>query len=69
LSYTFGAVTSGAAGLAQIQLPQTPPAVFIGTTDVPVENVYRVIDITPNKLILRAGTGSGVVFQFRLIPQ
>ena len=69
IAYTFGAVTGGVAGLATLQLPQAPPAVFIGTTDVPAENVYRIIDITPNRLIIRAGNGSGVVFQFRFIPQ
>jgi PKD repeat protein len=69
LNYTFGPVTGGAAGLAFITIPQAPPATFIGTTDVPTENQYRIMDITPNRLILRAGNGSGVVFQFRFIPQ
>jgi hypothetical protein len=69
VNYTFEAVPGGAAGLALITIPQTPPAVFIGTTDVPAENYYRIIDITPNRLILRACNGSGVVFQFRFIPQ
>jgi len=68
VTYTFGAVSGGVGGLASIVLPNIPPAVFIGTTDVPVENVYRIIEITPNKLILRAGNGSGTVFQFRFIP-
>ena len=68
VSYSFGAVSGGVAGLAAIQLPQTPPAVFIGTTDVPAENYYRIIEITPNKLVLRAGNGSSVVFQFKFIP-
>jgi PKD repeat protein len=69
VNYTFEAVPGGATGLALITIPQNPPAVFIGTTDVPAENQYRIIDITPNRLILRAGNGSGVVFQFRFIPQ
>lgn len=68
VAYTFGATTGGVAGLATIQLPGVPPAVFIGTTDVPNENVYRIIDITPTKLTLRAGNGSGTVFQFKFIP-
>jgi len=68
IGYTFGPVAGGVAGLASIQMPQTPPAVFIGTTDVPTENYYRIIEITSNKMVLRAGNGSGVVFQFKFIP-
>ncbi len=67
IPFTFTATTGGVAGIATIQLPQTPPAVFIGTTDVPSENVYRIIDITPSKMTLRAGNGSGTVFQFKFI--
>lgn len=69
LTYTFGATTGGVAGLATIQLPSAPPAVFIGTTDVPAENVYRIIDITATKMTLRAGNGSSTVFQFKLVTQ
>ena len=70
VAYTFGPTTGGVAGLATITLPQAPPAVFIGTTDVPSENVYRIIEITPTRLLLRAGNGSGsnTVFQFKFIP-
>lgn len=68
VAYTFGAVTGGVAGLAGIQLPQAPPAIFIGTTDTPAENYYRIMEITTNKMVLRAGNGSGVVFQFNFIP-
>ncbi|MFZ4059032.1 MAG: PKD domain-containing protein [Ferruginibacter sp.] len=68
IAYTFGATTGGVAGIATIQIPQTPPTIFIGTTDVPAENVYRIIEISSNKLILRAGNGSGTVFQFKFIP-
>jgi PKD repeat protein len=69
ITYTFTATTGGVAGLGTIQLPSTPPAVFIGTTDVPTENVYRIIDITATKMTLRAGNGSNTVFQFKLIAQ
>jgi PKD repeat protein len=69
VTYTFGPTTGGVAGLATIQLPQTPPTIFIGTTDVPSENMYRIIEISSNKLVLRAGNGSGTVFQFKFIPQ
>jgi PKD repeat protein len=69
ISFTFGATTGGVAGLATLQLPGTPPTIFIGTTDVPSENVYRIIDISATNLVLRAGNGSGTVFQFKFIPQ
>ncbi len=70
-SYTvpfgFAAVTGGVAGLAAIQLPGAPPTTFIGVTDVPSENVYRIIDITATKMTLRAGNGTSTVFQFKFI--
>jgi PKD domain len=68
ISYTFGATTGGVAGLATLQLPSAPPAIFIGTTDVP-DNTYRIIEISATKMTLRAGNGSGTVFQFKFIPQ
>jgi PKD repeat protein len=68
-AYDFGAVVGGVDGVAQIQLPGAPPAMFIGTTDVPTENLYRIIEITPSRMVLRAGTGSGVVFQFKFVRQ
>jgi PKD repeat protein len=68
VSYSFGPVTGGVAGVGSIQLPGTPPNSFIGVTDVPTENVYRIIEISANKLVLRAGNGSGTVFQFKFIP-
>jgi PKD repeat protein len=68
ISYTFGATTGGVAGIATLQLPSAPPAIFIGTTDVP-DNTYRIIEISATKMTLRAGNGSGTVFQFKFIPQ
>ena len=68
-AYVFGPVTGGVAGLASIQLPLAPPANFIGTTDVPTENLYRIIEITPTTMLLRAGNGSGNVFQFKFVRQ
>ncbi|MDZ4795009.1 MAG: PKD domain-containing protein [Bacteroidota bacterium] len=67
ITYTFTATTGGVAGLAAIQLPQIPPTIFIGTTDVPSENVYRVIEISATKMVLRAGNGAGTVFQFKFV--
>jgi PKD repeat protein len=67
IAFTFAATTGGVAGIGTIQLPSVPPTIFIGTTDVPAENVYRIIDITATKMTLRAGNGSGTVFQFKFI--
>jgi PKD repeat protein len=68
LTYSFGATTGGVAGIATVQLPGTPIPHFIGTTDVP-DNTYRIIEITPTRMVLRAGNGSGTVFQFKLVAQ
>ncbi len=68
-TYVFGPVTSTLEGLAQIQLSGATPTLFIGTTDVP-ENFYRIIEITPTNLVLRAGGRSGgTVFQFKFVRQ
>ena len=69
VAFTFTATTGGVAGLGTIQLPGAPPTTFIGTTDVPTENMYRIIDITATKMTLRAGNGIGTntVFQFKFI--
>jgi hypothetical protein len=68
ISFTFTATTGGVAGIGTIQLPSAPPSIFIGTTDVPSENTYRIIEISSTKMVLRAGNGSGTVFQFKFIP-
>ncbi len=67
VAYTFAATTGGVAGLGTIQLPGAPPTAFIGVTDVPTENVYRIIDITATKMTLRAGNGTNTVFQFKFV--
>jgi PKD repeat protein len=67
VAFTFGATSGTVAGLGTIQLPGAPPAAFLGTTDVPSENVYRIISITATKMTLRAGNGLGQVFQFKFI--
>lgn len=66
--FTFGVTTGGVAGLATLTLPGNPLPYFIGTTDVP-DNTYRIIEITPTKMVLRAGNGSGTVFQFKMVSQ
>jgi hypothetical protein len=67
-TFTFGATTGGVAGIATVQLPGVPLPYFIGTTDVP-DNTYRIIEITPTRMTLRAGSGSGTVFQFKMVAQ
>lgn len=67
-SFTFNATTGGVAGVATVQLPGTPIPFFIGTTDVP-DNTYRIIEITPTRMTLRAGAGNGTVFQFKMVAQ
>ena len=66
-AFTFSAVEGGAAGLLTIKLPSAPPARFIGTTDVPSDNIYRIIEINSDKMILRAGSGAAGIFQFKFI--
>ena len=53
--------------LAIITLPKALPAIFIGVTDVPSKNVYRIIEISAAKMALRAGNGSDTVFQFKFV--
>ncbi len=65
-AYSFGPVAGGRAGLATIQLSGAVPARFIGVTDVP-DNTYRIIEISPSRMVLRAGNGSGTVFQFKMV--
>ena len=67
IPYTFTATTGGRAGIATIQIPGVPPTIFIGTTDIPAENMYRIIEISATKMTLRAGNGTGTIFQFKFI--
>lgn len=66
----FSAVGEGLAGLTGFKLLSTaPPTTFIGTTDTPSENEYRIISITATELVLRSGNGSGAIFQYRFKAQ
>jgi len=70
VSFTYSeTVAVGRAGIATITLSGAPPTNFIGVTDVPAENVYRIISISPTSLVLRAGDGSGNVNQLKMIPE
>jgi PKD repeat protein len=68
LTYTFSPSVSGGAGIAGIQITGTPPTNFIGVTDVSSNN-YRIISITPTTMVLRSGTPSETVHQFKMIAQ
>jgi len=65
VSYTFSNTVSG-AGIATITLSSTPPTHFIGVTDVSSNN-YRIISISPTAMVLRSGTTSQTVHQFKFI--
>ena len=53
--------------LAIITLPKALPTIFISVTDVPSENIFRMIEISAAKMVLRAGNGSGTVFQIKFV--
>jgi hypothetical protein len=66
VDYTFEPGTSGGAGLATIRLTGAVPAQFIGVTDIS-SNVYRIISISANAMVLRSGTPGQTVHQFRFV--
>lgn len=68
LSFTFEpGVPAGAAGIVSITIPGNVPDHFIGVTDVSSNN-YRIISISASSLVLRSGTQSETVHQFKFIP-
>jgi hypothetical protein len=68
LTYTFEpGVSAGGAGIASITIPGAVPDHFIGVTDVS-SNHYRIISISATSLVLRSGTPSETVHQFKFIP-
>lgn len=66
--FTFEPGVTGGAGLATIRLAAAVPTQFIGVTDVSSNN-YRIISITENTMVLRSGTPSETVHQFKFIAQ
>jgi len=69
VSFTFSnSVAPGLAGVATITIPGTPPANFIGVTDVSSNN-YRIISISPTAMVLRSGTGSETTHTFKFVAQ
>ena len=68
-AFTFApSVPAGAAGIASITLSGAVPAHFIGVTDVSSNN-YRIISISPGAMVLRSGTTSETVHQFKFIAK
>lgn len=67
-AYTFG--YAAGAGVAQFTLAR--PGAFVGVTDASVaEQLYRILSIDSNRMLLRAGSGrnGGVVFTFKMIAK
>ena len=64
--YTYQAMTTTLAGIAEIILPNDP-AVFLGTTDSP--RPCRILSITGNTLVIRAGDGTGTVFTYKFVAK
>lgn len=59
--FTFGPATG--AGYAVIEFKK--PGTFIAVTDAP-DLTYRILSITANRMVLRAGKSSGTVFDIKL---
>lgn len=69
VSFTFDPRPPAAgAGIASITLPGAVLPNFIGVTDVSSNN-YRIISISATSLVLRSGTTTETVHQFKFIPQ
>lgn len=67
--FTFGPVVGGVAGAAQIGLAPNTPSQWIGILDRAPENVYRIIEISSNKLLLRSGNGTGTIHTMKFVPK
>jgi PKD repeat protein len=67
VAFTFAPGATG-AGIATITLPGAVLPYFIGVTDVSSNN-YRIISISPTAMVLRSGTSTETVHQFKFIAQ
>ena len=70
-NFTFGyapSVPSGSAGIGLITLNAGVPDKFIGVTDISSNN-YRIISISATEMVLRSGTASETVHQFKFVAQ
>lgn len=69
VAYTFTPGVTAGAGIATVEIPGAAvPTRFIGVTDVS-SNFYRIISISANAMVLRSGTTSQTVHQFKFIAQ
>ncbi|HKC34845.1 MAG TPA: hypothetical protein VKB95_02250 [Chitinophagaceae bacterium] len=66
LSFTFAPGTAAGAGIATIILPTPVPTNFIGVTDISSNN-YRIISISATAMVMRSGTSTETVHQFKFI--
>jgi hypothetical protein len=64
-TFTLGG-ESGA--IATITLPGAVPDQFIGVTDIS-SNTYRIMSISATSMVLRSGTASQTVHQFKFVAQ
>ena len=75
-TFSFGPVVGSGAGFAQIVLTTpgkqfeglTLDKQFIGIMDN-VQNVYRILEISSTKMVLRVGDGSGFVQTLKFVPK
>lgn len=67
--FTMGNVTGGFAGLAALNLQANNPDQWIGVFDRGPENVYRILEISSTRLLLRSGNGSGVVHTMKFVAK
>ncbi|MET0637435.1 MAG: hypothetical protein ABWZ25_15495 [Chitinophagaceae bacterium] len=59
-------VPAGSAGVGLITLNANVPDKFIGVTDIS-SNSYRIISISATNMVLRSGTASQTVHQFKFV--
>lgn len=65
--FTYGPVTGGVAGAAQIGLTPNLPSQWIGILDRSPENVYRILEISNSTMLLRSGNGTGNVHTMKFV--
>ena len=65
--YTFGNVVGSVVGLAQISLAANNPNQWIGIYDRAPENVYRIMSINNDRMLLRSGNGSATIHEIKLV--
>ncbi|RYY53095.1 MAG: hypothetical protein EOO09_19190 [Chitinophagaceae bacterium] len=59
-------VPAGSAGIGMFTINATVPTRFVGVTDIS-SNSYRIISISETSLVLRSGTASETVHQFKFV--